>query len=429
MATRRPMGGVFPTVPFECPPDVKGLDPRVLNHEVLYPEYVWDGLRADFRHSWQMLMNRFPVPWVFTHTMGGNIGIFVPYALGELEALSLEELVQPPWARPEAMVMPVPDVCEKVQLVSSNMMVNHLTDVFEGCPGEYTWGNLPALLESDGVSEAVVRATAEYYHQAHTAIYVALMFPNELWETVRRAYLPRVIAGMRCNTVTRSLVDGVEGKQSDAATLLRGRYEPYAGSLAYQEAPNMARSLLCLLLPLSVRFTHRDRTGNLVWCVDEDFLDGFLGFMWRLVGELELPCGMLHVNISYNITEALVASGRVRTLDYMLVALCLLGRVWGLGSVAGGGVMPGDLDFGLPVDVVLTILGLGRGVLGSERRMFLDFYVQWAGGKQAFGDVVLNTLIGCSREPLPVAWPWWVRALGRVGIHVPRGRRAPLWLW
>ena len=90
MATRRPMGGVFPTVPFECPPDVKGLDPRVLNHEVLYPEYVWDGLRADFRHSWQMLMNRFPVPGVFTHTMGGNIGIFVPYALGELEALSLD---------------------------------------------------------------------------------------------------------------------------------------------------------------------------------------------------------------------------------------------------------------------------------------------------------------------------------------------------
>lgn len=320
------------------------------------------------------LQKNLGVPWFFGVNDGTRrLGVYEPYTEEDVASLPLEELLLLPHQRTTGAITPIRAVTD----VEQNDLLRLTTELIRGECEEYTW----EAVSDQGrwgdleLSEGEVRDVVVYYNRIHSVMYTVLTFTVEDWQPFFMEHY-----GLVKETVCRHqrvvFEPHKEICEADATRILQDYYEPKVVGVAQGLADVKAYLLLCLLLPLGLEATRNLDDGSLVWG-STGFVPGFMGFLGRVLDVYEFPVGVLSIDtpfpwVGHNSNVVRDVECTYSLLDYTELADTLLSPVFWLDSLRMGNGLYGVMDFSLPTEVVVGILGVRDALVDEvERRSML----------------------------------------------------------
>lgn len=340
------------------------------------------------------------VPWVFGVDDTRRLGVYEPYTEEEIASLSLEELLLLPHQRTNQSLTPVRAVTD----VDQNDLLRLVTELIRGDCEEYTWdavtdqgrwGDLE-LVESE------VRDIVSYYNRIHSVMYTVLTFTVEDWQPFFIEYYG-LVKDVLCRH-ERVVFDAPEGiREADATRILQAYYEPKVVGAAQGLADVKSYLLLCLLLPLGLETTRNPDNGSLVWG-STGFVPEFMDFLGRVLVEYEFPVGRLSIDTVFpwgNPDVVRDVECTYSLLDYTELADTLLSPLFWMESLLDDTGLYGVMDFSLPTEVVVGILGVREALLDEVERRSM-FVTRYADREK----VPFVHMIGCDTRREAVADGW-----------------------
>ena len=340
------------------------------------------------------------VPWFFGVDDKRRLGVYEPYTEEEIASLPLEELLLLPHQRTNQSLTPIRAVTD----VEQNDLLRLTTELIRGECEEYTWDAVTDQgrwgdLE---LSEGEVRDMVAYYNRIHTVMYTVLTFTVEDWQPFFVEHYG-LVKDVLCRH-ERVVFDAPEGiREADATRILQDYYEPKVVVTAQGLADVKAYLLLCLLLPLGLEATRNPDDGSLMWG-STGFVPEFMGFLGRVLVEYEFPVGKLCIdNVFPWANHELIRDVECTysLLDYTELADTLLSPLFWMESLLDDTGLYGVMDFSLPTEVVVGILGVRDALLDEveRRNMFVTRYADRE-------KVPFVHMIGCDtrREAVEDGW-------------------------
>ena len=371
----------------------------------LSAQYSWWLVQQVCREDvtvFRALRKNLGVPWFFGVDDKRRLGVYEPYTEEEIASLPLEELLLLPHQRTNQSLTPIRAVTD----VDQNDLLRLVTELIRGDCEEYTWDAVTDQgrwgdLE---LSEGEVRDMVAYYNRIHTVMYTVLTFTVEDWQPFFMEHYG-LVKDVLCRH-ERVVFDAPEGiREADATRILQDYYEPKVVVSAHGLADVQSYLLLCLLLPLGLEATRNLDDGSLVWG-STGFIPGFVEFLERVLDTYEFPVGVLsidtvHPGVGNNPDVVRDVECTYSLLDYTELADTLLSPVFWLDSLRMDNGLYGVMDFSLPPEVVVGILGV-RDALVDEVERSSMFVIRYADRET----VPFVHMIGCDtrREAVEDGW-------------------------
>jgi hypothetical protein len=340
------------------------------------------------------------VPWIFGVDDTRRLGVYEPYTEEEVASLPLEELLLLPHQRTNQSLTPIRAVTD----VEQNDLLRLVTELIRGDCEEYTWDAVTDQgrwgdLE---LSEGEVRDIVSYYNRIHSVMYTVLTFTVEDWQPFFVEHYG-LVKDVLCRH-ERVVFDAPEGiREADVTRILQDYYEPKVVVSAQGLADVKAYLLLCLLLPLGLESTRNPDDGSLVWG-STGFVPEFMGFLGRVLVEYEFPVGRLSIDTVFpwgNPDVVRDVECTYSLLDYTELADTLLSPLFWMESLLDDTGLYGVMDFSLPTEVVVGILGVRDALLDEVERRSM-FVTRYADREK----VPFVHMIGCDtrREAVEDGW-------------------------
>ena len=340
------------------------------------------------------------VPWIFGVDDTRRLGVYEPYTEEEVASLPLEELLLLPHQRTNEAITPIRAVTD----VEQNDLLRLVTELIRGDCEEYTWDAVTDQgrwgdLE---LSEGEVRDIVSYYNRIHTVMYTVLTFTVEDWQPFFVEHYG-LVKDVLCRH-ERVVFDTPEGiREADATRILQDYYEPKVVVSAQGLADVKAYLLLCLLLPLGLESTRNPDDGSLVWG-STGFVPEFMDFLGRVLVEYEFPVGRLSIDTVFpwgNPDVVRDVECTYSLLDYTELADTLLSPLFWMESLLDDTGLYGVMDFSLPTEVVVGILGVRDALVDEVERRSM-FVTRYADREK----VPFVHMIGCDTRREAVADGW-----------------------